>query len=135
MVRLIEDPSLLYAGVGVALNDAMADMRARIVEKEPRGPGQLVASYSSTDPSVEADRNWHTWLLSGVVYARPVERGAWMRNARGPHMHGNFIIRDTFRALFAKSMASKLGQPTKLRTSTRRGPKLPAYPKNVLTGR
>jgi hypothetical protein len=108
-VILTSDPQALYSNIEGAFERSLDDMRILISGREPHRTGALDAGYGTTTPQATTpDETLYAYIVNPKVYANAVERGAWVRSGRGPHMKGNFLVRNTLLHSFGQSMNFRL---------------------------
>lgn len=84
-------------------NDQVIDA---LHDREVRRTGRLASSFALSQTFSDG-RWWWNYVQSPVPYARAVERGAWVKG-RGPHMHGNFLVKKTVQAVYGAAVKAAM---------------------------
>lgn len=71
--------------------------------REVRRSGDLAGDFSLSETFSDGHW-WWNYVRNGRRYALAVERGAWVKKGRGPHMRGNFIVKKTVQAIYGKAV-------------------------------
>jgi hypothetical protein len=117
------DPTPILQAAAGAFDHSCDQVVAAVAAAEPHITGRLAAGYRiAALPGGET--LWWAGITNPVVYARPVERGAWMRNAAGPHMHGNTTVKRTVQSLYGPAMRAAMPAGFKARRTTVRARKV-----------
>jgi hypothetical protein len=117
------DPTPILEAAAGAFDHSCDEVVATIAAREPHRTGRLAAGYA-IQPTAGSETVWWAAIVNPVVYARAVERGAWMRNARGPHMHGNTLVRKTVQSTYGPAMRAAMPAGFKSRRTTVRARKV-----------
>jgi hypothetical protein len=117
------DPTPILEAAAGAFDHSCDEVVKAIQSREPHRTGRLAAGYA-IQPTAGSAAVWWAAIVNPVVYARPVERGAWMRNARGPHMHGNTTVKRTVQSLYGPAMRAAMPAGFKARRTTFRARKV-----------
>lgn len=125
MATVTTDPTPLYESLAGAFEAATDQVLGAVKSKQHKRTGALAASYQLSSISDDGG-TWATAVTSPLPYAMPVERGAYLRGRRGPHMKGNSIVKRTGNAVFGAAMRSAIPAGYKPRKTTVR-----AYPEKL----
>lgn len=103
-------PEVLLQHIDMTTREVAEDILGRVRATTPRHTGHLADSYHVVE--VESGSG-HIVLgiTSDVEYAAAIERGAWLRGRRGPHISGSGKGRHTLRNMgrtFGRRMSAKL---------------------------
>lgn len=112
-------PQAIFDQVAGAFDEATTRVAQQVSANQKHRTGRLAASYG-VSATQDDGRVWWVYIESPLVYARPVERGAWLRGRRGPHMHGNSIVRKTVQSVYGPAIKSALPKGLKPRRTTMR---------------
>lgn len=110
------DPTPILQRAAGAFDHSCDEVVAEVAGREPHRTGRLAAGYGIKPLPGEQTR-WWAGIVNPVIYARPVERGAWVKG-RGPHMRGNFTVKKTVQALYGPAMRSAMPAGFKARRTT-----------------
>ena len=114
MVKIWTDPQRVYDRV-IHVSEQSADETLELVQKKlrklPLATGELASTYEIERRDTSSDRV-SLWLVSHSPYAGAIERGAWLRGRRGPHISGSgkgrHILRDTAQRDFGRRVTKGL---------------------------
>lgn len=105
-MRFQSDVQKLFGHIEGSTRSASQDIVDQVVRDQARRSGRLIGSTHLEEVSSE---HGHTVMavVADAPYARQVERGAWVRSGRGPHMRGNRVMRTAARS-FGRRMSARL---------------------------
>ena len=121
MVEVTVNVGALLDLIAGAFEQAGQDVLDQVRLREKHVTGRLANSYHLSAPQDDG-HEWTIYVESDEVYAKPVERGAWLRGRRGPHMKGNTLVRRTVNAVYGQAMSTVLPRGLKAKRRWFRAP-------------
>lgn len=105
-MRFQSDAHVLFDHIESSTRSAAEDIQRTAEANQSRRTGRLVQGMDLEEVTSEPG---HTVMamVSDAPYAQQVERGAWVRSGRGPHMRGNRVMRTAAKS-FGRRMSARL---------------------------
>ena len=112
-------PQGIFDQVAGAFDEATTRVAEQVGARQVHKSGKLAASYG-VSATQDDGQVWWVYVKSPLPYARPVEKGAYVKGRRGPHMRGNAVVKKTVQATYGAAIKAALPKGLKPRRTTMR---------------